>query len=224
MLKKFKDAFKPEARWLIICVISLTMLAAFPIIAQRLGEKLYEPVATLWGSALGALAGVAGAFWIADRQTSVQRRGAARLVREMFFPVTHAISEVVGVLGRPERPNCYDGDDEPQIFEPEKWREVADQAGFVVARYTVFRGRIHRYEAGLSLLSANALTAAFELETQLEDAINGSISRLLIVPHEYSRGEHVPIAKSPSWSVRFILSKIERDIQLLMAKLEAEAM
>ncbi|WP_143084662.1 hypothetical protein [Massilia yuzhufengensis] len=159
-------------------------MITFPIVAQFFAAKLLEPVASLWGSALDAWAGIAGALWVAERQAASQRRGAAALVRQMFHPVAFALDELAFVHGAPSRPPEDDDTPGPDIFSVEKWREVADHAGFVIEHHRKVNARIHRYEAGLNLLSASSLNAALGLESELEDAIRDVVGPLTNPPSE----------------------------------------
>lgn len=224
MFKKLKLA--KDGRWLLLACIGVGALIAFPVVAQFFAVNLLEPVASLWGSALGAWAGIAGALWVAERQAATQRRAAATLVRQMFYPVAFALDELALVYGPPSRPNRGEDDDEPDVFSIEKWKEIADHAQLVLDQYKKFNNRIHRYEAGLNLLSATSLNAALDLETELADAIDDSIKRLIHRPkaaHDYLRDIVTYKAQSPSWSSQFALHVFNQHVQQYMAQLERDA-
>jgi hypothetical protein len=214
-----------HGRWAFICGGAVGVLIAFPLAAPVFDGKILEPVATMWGSALGAIAAVAGAIWIAERQVAQQRRSAAALVREMFHSTTFALDELAFVFGPPSRPHKGDSDDEPDVFNAEKWKEVADHAGLVLDHYKKFNSRIHRYEAGLNLLSANSLSTALALETELEDIIRDAVTRLKMHPQSYdpASGKVSYPEQAPTWSRRFALTVSNRHVQDYMAKLEREA-
>lgn len=210
---------------LVITSAAIGILIIFPWLAYFLETKLLESVATLWGSALGAIAAVAGAFWVADRQAAQQKRSSATLVREMFHPVAFALDELAFIYGPPSRPQKGNSDDEPDIFNLEKWQDIADYAGFVTQNYKKFIERIHRYEAGLNLLSAEGLQAALALETEIEDIIRDVITPLSVrlpdrdatyYPEEFE-------AKAASWGTRFALSVSNRHVHDHMAVLRKEA-
>ena len=222
MVQKFK--LPKDVRWLLLACIGVGALIAFPIVAQFFAAKLLEPVASLWGSALGAWAGIAGALWVAERQAATQRRAAAALVRQMFHPIAFALDELAYIHGPPSRPPGNVDTPEPDIFSIEKWSEVADHAGFVIENYRKFNTRIHRYEAGLNLLSASSLNAALGLETELEDAIRDVVVPLTHPPNRYDPDVGVVfLAQPPSGSTRFILLVFNRNVQKYMAELEHDA-
>lgn len=212
-------------RWAFVCGGAVGVLIAFPLAAPVFDGHILEPVATLWGNALGAAAAVAGAAWVAERQVAQQQRSAAALVRQLFHPTAFALNELAFIYGPPSRPHRGDSDEEPETFDPEKWREVASHAGFVLDHYEKFRNKIHRYEAGLSLLSADSLGTALALETELEDAVRDAVTRLRTPPQEYDLVSSSVTYRSepPTWSRRFALATFNRHVQDYMAKLEREA-
>lgn len=214
-----------QGRWAFVCGGAVGVLIAFPLAAPVFDGKILEPVATMWGSALGAIAAVAGAVWVAERQVAQQRKGAAALVREMFYPTTFALDELAFVYGRPSRPNKGESDDEPDVLSIEKWREVCDHAGFTLDHFKKFNARIHRYEAGLNLLSAEGLQAALALETELEDVIENVVTGLRHPPmtYEAANGRAEPMAQAPTWSSRFSLMVSNGHVQDYLARLEREA-
>jgi hypothetical protein len=199
-------------------------LAIFDLILWGFAADLNKSEWASWVQGVGTIIAIAAAFLVADRQVTHQRRQAAVFVLQMFHPVAFALDELAFVYGPPSRPHRGDGDAEPDVFDVEKWIEVADHAGFVLDHYDKFKSRIHRYEAGLNLLSAVGLRTALALETELEDTIRDAVTRLKIRPHNYVPGgtvEHV--AEAPTWSSRFVLAVSNGHVQDYMARLEREA-
>lgn len=179
-----------------------------------------------WVQGVGTIAAVAAAFFVADWQVKQQRKNAAALVRQMFYPTAFALDELAFVYGPPSRPHRGDTDDEPDVFSIEKWQEIADHANIVVAQHKKFEARIHRYEAGLNLLSANSLGAALGLETELEDALQDSVTHLVRppeTPYDPRVGTVELLAQCPTWSSRFALHTFNRHVQKYMAELERES-
>lgn len=212
-----------SARWPILSSASLGTLIFFPVVAQLFDKQLYEPVATLWGSALGAMAAVAGAFWVADLQASQQRRDAATLVYAMFYPVTSALEELSTVYGPPSRPHRGDTNDEPDILSGEDWRNIYNHAWVVVETYEKFKSKIHRFDAGLNLLSARSMQVALALEELLEDAVRDDVKRLAL-GHERNLGDMTLFPDGPAhWSTRFAVMTANRDAQDYMGQLWHEA-
>lgn len=222
MLEKYKVT--KDARWVAMASIGIGALIAFPIAMHLLGGELIE-ITSLWGSVLGAWSGIAGAFWVADRQASRQQRSAAALVREMLYPVTSALHELCTMYGPPSRADRGESNDEPDVLSADEWVGVCNQAGFVKSEYRAFQSKIHRFETGLNLLSARGLQTALTIESELEDRIL-SVAGLLNIGNgedpEYGPG-HGFRAGHPTWSSRNTLNELNRDIQKLMAQLEKEA-
>jgi hypothetical protein len=210
-------------RWLVMCCIAIGVLIAFPVVAQLIGGKLLEPVAALWGSALGAWSAVAGAFWVADRQASQQQRRAAALVHAMLQPVTFALFQLTMVYRARSLAHRGGSNEEPDILTPEEWKNVRDQAGVVFSHYENFKNKIHRYEAGLSLLSASSLQTALAVEAELEDAIRDAV-RPLAFGSESSIGDARLFYAGPvHHSTHFALMVANRNTQQHTAQLEHEA-
>jgi hypothetical protein len=210
-------------RWLVISWAAIGVLFVFPVVAQLLDTKLIEPIATLWGSALGAIAAVAGAFWVADRQATQQRRSAAALVRAMFLPVAFALDQLNMAYGAPSRPDRGDSNDEPDILSPEEWSNIFEHAGFVMDYYKDFQSKIHRYEAGLNLLSASSLRTALALESELDGGIHRAVGPLLLRGDPGVNGAYLFYPGHPTWSSRMELTLLNQDVQNYMARLEHDA-
>jgi hypothetical protein len=141
----------------------------------------------------------------------------------MFHPVAFALDELALLYGPPSRPSNADSDIEPDVLSIEEWRAIAEHAQFVIDHHAKFQNRIHRYEAGLNLLSATGLSTALALETELENAIADSVSPLISVPTAVYDTVYVstsPIPMNPTWSSRFALSQFNRHVQDYMATLE----
>jgi|GEM_PF-4383716 len=222
MLEKYKVT--KDARWAAMASIGIGALIAFPIAMYLFGGELIE-ITSLWGSVLGAWSGIAGAFWVADRQASRQQRSAAALVREMLYPVTSALHELSAMYGPPSRADRGESNTEPDVLSADEWAGVCNQAGLVKSEYRAFQSKIHRFETGLNLLSARGLQTALTIESELENSIL-PVAGLLNIGNgedpEYGPG-HGFRAGHPTWSSRNTLNELNRDIQKLMAQLEKEA-
>lgn len=207
---------------LVISSAAIAVLFIFPGIAYLLEAKLLDSVATLWGSALGAIAAVGGAFWVADRQANQQRKGAAALVHAMFLPTVVTLHQLTLLYGAPSRPTMGDVDAEPDSFDVEKWEKIKTHATSVVDHFKKFNIRLHRYEAGLALLSAEDLTTALALETTLENCVQDVVISLQYPPQTYdtSNGWAEAVAGPPTWSSRSKLAGSDQIIQTLMFQLD----
>jgi len=203
----------------------LSFIAVFVLLGISLTPyKLPDPFATLWGSALGAMAAVAGAMWVAERQATLQRRNAASLVLAMFYPTVWAIHDLTNLYGMPSREVCGDHDDEPDTFSREQWEEIHHQADRVFDNYNEFIRKIHRYESALNLLSPNSLLLSFSLETTLDSSLQRVVSALKFGHNQGVYGEPIFIAQSPTWSTRHALMTLDRDIQDLITDLDKESL
>jgi hypothetical protein len=164
---------------LILSSTAVGVLLGFPVISSLMGEKLIqEPVATLWGSALGAIAAVAGAFWVSDRQIAQQRRSATALVSALFFPSVESLRELSTAYGDPSSPLQVTGNREPGELSADEWRIVHDRAAAAIEAHEKFRSRVHRYEGALSVLSATSLHMVLDLETELDEIMQGHVKTL----------------------------------------------
>lgn len=215
-----------RGRWAFICGTSVGVLAAFPLAAPLFDGKILEPVATMWGSALGAMAAVAGALWVADRQATQQQRSAAALVRAMLHPVAFSLDELNMVYGPPSRPHRGETNDEPDILSGDEWVNVCEHAQFVIDHYKDFQSKIHRFETGLNLLSASGLQAALTIESELDEGINRAVGPLVIgngLDPIYGPG-HGFGPGAPTWTSRFAITVLNQHVQKGMAQLEREAL
>lgn len=198
------------------------MLIAFPLAAPVFDGTILEPVATTWGSALGAIAAVAGAYWVAGWQASQQRRTAAALVHTLFYPVTVALNDLSRAYGPPSRAERGESDAEPDVLSAEDWRNINRHAKRVVDLYGIFKSRIHRYEAALNLLSASSLVIALDLETELEEVIQDVVKSL--APR--SAGEPIQgrtfYGEPAHWSIRFELTQSNQRTQAYMLFLQRQ--
>jgi hypothetical protein len=153
-------------------------------------------------------------------QTAQQRTSAAALVRAMFHPVAFGLDELSMLYGPPSRPHSGDSNEEPDILSADRWQEVNHQACLVIEHYKTFKSRIHRFEAGLNLLSANSLRVALALESEIEDAVRDAVRPL--APGE--RRLHSNFSPgSPPWNNRFAVTTFNRHIQDYMAELGQDA-
>jgi len=223
MAEKFK--IPKDVRWLLLACIGVGTLIAFPIAAQFFAAKLLEPVASLWGSALGAWSGIAGALWVAERQVASQRRAAAALVRQLFHPLASALDDLTSLYGPPSRPVRGESNTEPEIFSIEEWKGIAEHAQIFLNHYDTFIKKVHRYEAGLNLLSASSLSAALSLETELADTGRTTVAPLTERPSHYNRdvSDNVFVNCAPTWSSRCALGAFNRQVQKHMTQLGHEA-
>lgn len=223
MLEKYKVT--RDDRWVAMASIGIGALIAFPIAMHLFGGELVE-ITSLWGSVLGAWSGIAGAFWVADRQASRQQRSAAELVRGILYPLTSALHELCTMHGSPSRPTQGENDDEPDEFSADEWERVYEQTGLVQTEYRDFQSKIHRFETGLNLLSAHGLQTALAIESEFEDRILHAIGPLSMGNREdpeYGPGHGSFQAGYPKWSIRNALNELNQNIQKLMTQLEKEA-
>lgn len=216
MFEKFK--LPKDAKWLLLACIGVGALIAFPIVAQFFAAKLLEPVASLWGSALGAWAAIAGAFWVADRQASQQRRSAAALVHAMFHPLVFHLDELAFFYGAPTSPHPRENDEEPDLLDPEQWASVRLSASLVKAEYEKLKQRMHRVEAVLHLLGPDEMRSVFDLESELAEQIPQVVARL------HARASETGLAFYPgpaSCSQRFVLAVFLNHVRKPMSQLLA---
>lgn len=214
-----------DERWLVIVCIGIGALIAFPIAIYLFGGKLVD-ITSLFGSALGAWSGIAGAFWVADRHATRQQRSAAALVRQMLYPVTSALHKLSTMHGPPSRPDRGESDDEPDVRSAADWVSICTQANIVKTQYRDFQSKIHRFETGLNLLSASGLQTALAVESELGSGVFRAADPLTVGNGEdpvYGPGHGPFQAGPPTWSSRNALNALNREIQKLMAQLEKEA-
>jgi hypothetical protein len=180
-----------------------------------------------WVQGIGTIAAIAGTFLAADRQVTQQRRHAAVLIRQIFYPTAAALDALALMYGPPSRPDRgnEEDEDEPDAFSVEGWREIAQLAQVVLENHQQFKDRIHRYEAVLNLLSAESMRTALALESQLEDGICGVVTRLSTPPQDYDFETSTVrfLEASPTWSSRLELAAFNRRVREYMAKLKREA-
>lgn len=210
------DQLKSD-RWPLICGVAIGILVAFPLAAPLMGGKILEPVATLWGSALGAIAAVSGALWVAERQVSQQRRNAAALVYSLLHGVSFALQELHEVYGPPQRAHPDPTDEEPDVFTPDDWSAVADHAKAVMDEYDALKRRIHRLEAALNMLGPREMETVFFLESEIENAVRDSVGSLLKRSSETGLRFY---PGHPSWGARFALMVFNGHVQEYMSQLQ----
>jgi hypothetical protein len=204
-----------KIRWPLLCILSMAALLGAPF----LGSKVVESAATLIGSALGAIAAVAGAMWVAERQTAQQGRTAAAMVHALCYPVSTALNQLTALYGPPSRPERGENNTEPDTLSADEWRSINVQAGLTLKMYEIFSSKIHHYEAALNMLSAQSLHIALDLEAGLEEAIRDAVRPLALGS---DRG--ISFFGGPAhWTSRSNLTKANHIIQTYMTLLEREA-
>jgi hypothetical protein len=204
-------------RWPLLCGIAIGVLVAFPLAAPLMGGKILEPVATLWGSALGAIAAVSGALWVAERQASQQRKNATALVRAMLHPVAFHLEELKDRYGPASQPHPPENDEEPYVLAPEDWSKILSLAETVIERHIEFERKIHRVEAALNLLGPTEMEVFFELEAELKSAISVAVRPLRQRASEPGLRMYSGHA---SWSIRFALGIFNKHVQAGLYLLE----
>ena len=83
-----------RGRWAFVCGAAVGVLLAFPLAAPVFDGKILEPVATLWGNALGAVGAVAAAIWASDRASGLQRRQGASLILTFVVPIEQSLGKL----------------------------------------------------------------------------------------------------------------------------------
>lgn len=144
------------------------VLVAFPLAAPILGSVIPEGVATLWGSALGALIAVAGAYLVVSFQIRTQRRVAASLVYGAFSGAVHDLKDLASKLGEPSSEEEPATGEEPTPLSRHSWILIeADARAFLKSRQVAI-GQQRRIDAALNFLGPEELFGLFALESELE--------------------------------------------------------
>lgn len=198
-------------RWLLVCVISIAVLLS----AQSVSNQMSDGTATLWGSALGAAAAVAGAAWASDRQARIQRRNASALVHTVFEPVATEIHGVARRYGAPSN-SQPDGDQEPDAIHPEGWKDIRSRIEELDKRWARLRENLKRMESALNLLGPSEMQIVLRLESELETLMGNEIA---ILRSDSSQPGVQLYPQFARWSLRFRLQAYDILILRYMDKL-----
>ena len=204
--------------WSLICGICIGILFAFPLAAPLMGGEILEPVATLWGNALGAIGAIAAAIWAADRGTNLQRRQGASLILTFVAPLAMHL-EKLAVTYKAAAP-ALDDESQPQHFlNSVSAEEVGNLCQAVSSDYRKFNAAIHRVEAVLSFLGPSEMQVFFALEAELETAkgVVGQLTYHAATSQDQSMG-HIP-----STGLRTRLVNTNSQIQQLVSSIEKAA-
>lgn len=200
-------------RWLLVSAISIAVLLGVPSISNQMSDA----TATLWGSALGAAAAVAGAAWASDRQTRIQRRNAAALVHTVFEPLATEIHRVVRRYGTPSNSEPV-GDQEPDAIHPADWKEIRSRIEEIDKRSARLRENLQRTESALNLLGPSEMQIVLRLESELAPLMDNEIATLRSDSSQPGVQLYPQFAR---WSLRYRLQAYDLLIQQCMEKLHA---
>jgi hypothetical protein len=201
---------KYQSTWALIVGFGIGVLAAFPFAAPVIGSVIPESAATLWGSALGALIAVGGAFWVSDHSQRAIRRNAAAIVLEVVDATVSWLEDLSNAYGHPvAREDAAEHDDEPDILTPENWNSVRASVDAVFAEYGAMNKKMHRVEGVITMLGLEELRSYLALELELELAMSVAES---IRKRASERGLHFYPGPA-SWSARSFLFESVRNLQ-----------
>lgn len=210
--------FTASSHWAFICGTSVGVLIAFPLAAPLFDGKILEPVATLWGNALGAVGAVAAAVWAGDRAAHQQQRQGAALIVTFVAPLAQQVSEVTAFYSRVSPAD--DSDAQPSHTPDEATAtEICTRGHLVRAEHRRFQQLIHRVEALLNYLGPTEMQVFLELEEELatmDNVIGGLI-------HHGSTAQHQQLGHTPSTGLRTRLAATNRRIQSHLAYLKNAA-
>ena len=207
-----------QGRWAFICGAAVGVLIAFPLAAPLFGGKILEPVATLWGNALGAIGAVAAAIWASDRASNLQRRQGASLILTFVLPIEQSLAELTYVYGR-SAPVNDDTSQEPHLLD----RTTADQVQKLCfatrTAYCKFKQAASRVEAVLTFLGPHEMQNFFALEVELEN-MEQVVGNLV---HHAATSVNQTHGHTPSTGLRTRLLQTDGKIKRYMRLLEGAA-
>ncbi|QOY95609.1 hypothetical protein IM543_07085 [Massilia sp. UMI-21] len=139
------------------------MAIAFPLAAPFWSANIPDPVATLWGNALGAAAAVAGAAWVADRQARSQQRSAAGLIHTIIQPVANELGKIVNIYGRPSATGTGD-DQEQDVLDYPQWVDLRARYFELRKHYDGLTQNMKRIEPVFSNLGPGEMQVVLQLD------------------------------------------------------------
>lgn len=176
-MRFFKGPRASSAAWLLAGVAG-GILVAFPLAAPVVGSVIPEGASTMWGSALGAIIAVTGAYLVAGYQFNEQRRSAASLMYGIFSEPVYKLTHLMETFGLPSstvRPNeGY----EPVEITREQWTLVIDAANDFRKSHASALQQSHRIDSALNVLRPTELFSVFSLELELKGT-NEVVTKLL---------------------------------------------
>lgn len=182
--------------------LTIGLALAFPFAAPLIGTKIPEAAATLWGSALGAIAAVAGALLVAKEVQASQRRNAAGLVVKMVRPSLFFLEELCDVYGAPSKRQDYtEIDQEPDVLPPERWGKVRSSVKTLLEEYELLQRKLHRVDAAINGLGPEDLSLVLNLEA----ALAGMVDSVKVLEKRAMEPGLSVYPGHASWSQRFAL-------------------
>lgn len=221
VLMRFHVRWMQSERWPLFCGMAIGLLISLPLAVALIRAKIPEPVVSLLGSAVGAAAAVAGAFWVAEHQIMKQRRNAAAFVAALFWPVADFLGELARAYGSPSSTDPGDSDDEPDRMEPYRWEEIRSLAQLVIEHYESLQRRHPRLDAAIYLLGPEQMETALSLEWELDYAINDTVKPVLQRAADQATGLSPSAA---SWRTRKDLTVFNAEVTRLMKDLDGAAL
>jgi hypothetical protein len=179
---------------------------AFPLAAPVFGAVIPDSTATLWGSALGAMVAIAGAFWVAGSAQRSAQKTAASLVLALIEPLSFALGELQDAYGLPTTRKRGQQDSEQAALSLQDLSDVRAAVAFVTDRHRVITANRNRIDAILPSLGPVGVSALFNLEMEMEPTMD--VVRLVL--SEADRPETRLYGAHASHNLRFAL-KVHRE-------------
>lgn len=210
--------FSSGSRWAFICGVAIGTLIALPLAASYFDGKILEPVATLWGNALGAIGAVAAAIWAADRASNLQRRQGASLILTFVSPMAKNLTTLTNMY-KAVAPVADDELQPSHVPSPDAAEKIGVFCQVVMSNYRTFKDSMHRIEPVLTFLGPAEMQAFFALEAKLEEAnsVVGYLTHHAATAHDQSYGH------TPSTGIRTNLVQANRSVHSLVSQLEKAA-
>lgn len=207
-----------QGRWAFIAGAAVGILVAFPLAAPLFSGKILEPVATLWGNALGAIGAIAAAIWASDRASSLQRRQGASLILAFIAPIGHALTQLThaySILAPVD-----DGSSRaPTILDEAGTKEVGALCFLTNGAYYKFKEAGSRIENVITLLGPEEMTVFFALEAELE-TMSGVVGQLM---HHVGTSAEQIYGHTPSTGLRTRLLKTHDHVKRYLTLIERAA-
>jgi hypothetical protein len=215
MLRSPRRSFSP---WPLVSGICIGILLAFPLAAPLMGGKILEPVATLWGNALGAVGAIAAAIWAADRASNLQRRQGASLILMFVGPVARELEKLTAFY----KNVAPIQDDELQphnVLDHATAKILLELCHPVSDAYRKFGKSGARIEGVLNFLGPHEMDIFFGLEAELETMsyVVGGLT------HHAATSENQSLGHTPSTGLRTRLIKTTSQIRQYVSALEKAA-
>lgn len=206
--------FSPSSRWAFICGASVGVLVAFPLAAPLFDGEILEPVATLWGNALGAIGAVAAAIWAGDRAARLQQRQGAGLIVTFVDPVAESLADLTAFYIQ-SAPEDDSESQPPHLPDPVLAERIVDRCSSVNVKYYAFKKAGTRVEAILNHLGPAEMHVFLELEDELE-AMDYAVNSLI---HHASTANNDDYGHTPSTGLRTRLIAANSKVQHLVSRL-----